>query len=395
MNINKYKLCVVISTTVLAILINAGTCLAFTPIIDSITPDSGSNASTTNVTITGSNFEQGAHVSLFGGGPYIKGSIDTTGLTSATGVYFSGSYAYVADGESGLQVIDISTPASQAIIGSVNTPISANTPGKTMGVHVSDNYAYVAGYGIYGSVFQVIDISTPSSPEIVGSVVLWISDIYVSGSYAYVTNGSGLQVIDISTPSSPAIIGSVDTPSEARGVHVSDSYTYVAFGYGGLTVIMTPVSLESNVDDSNTITAVIPANLPDAAYNIIVTNPGGEVGILHNGFRVGEDVKLPVITDIEIIDITDTSATVTWNTDESSDSVVEFGTASSNYIYSIADPSLATSHRVELTDLTAETTYYLIVKSTDSSGNTSQSEEHSFTTEKAEGCFINTASEEN
>ncbi len=51
--------------------------LAEVPVIGSITPDSGWNALTTDVTITGSNFEQGAKLSLFGGGPYIKGSIDS------------------------------------------------------------------------------------------------------------------------------------------------------------------------------------------------------------------------------------------------------------------------------------------------------------------------------
>ena len=96
MNLNQYKFSLVILTIVFATLISAGNSLALTPTIDSITPNSGPNTSPTNVTITGSNFEQGANVSLFGGGPYIKGSIDTLGLTSANAVYVSGSYAYVA-----------------------------------------------------------------------------------------------------------------------------------------------------------------------------------------------------------------------------------------------------------------------------------------------------------
>ena len=38
------------------------------------------------------------------------------------GVTVVGTTAYVADGDSGLQVIDVSNPASPQIIGSVDTP---------------------------------------------------------------------------------------------------------------------------------------------------------------------------------------------------------------------------------------------------------------------------------
>ncbi len=61
----------------------------------------------------------------------------------------------------------------------------------------------------------------------------------------------------------------------------------------GLQVIMTPVLLESNVEGLTTITATIPPSLPEGMYNIIVKNPGGEVGTLHNGFKVEEDVIPP------------------------------------------------------------------------------------------------------
>ena len=42
---------------------------------------------------------------------------------------------------------------------------------------------------------------------------------------------SGLQVIDVSTPASPQIIGSVDTPGIAEGVTVVGTTAYVADCY--------------------------------------------------------------------------------------------------------------------------------------------------------------------
>ncbi len=108
------------------------------------------------------------------------------------------------------------------------------------------------------------------------------------------------------------------------------------------------------------------------------------------------DVSPPVISDVEDTDITDTSALIKWNTDEPSDSMVDYGTETGVYTNSVSDPALVTSHSIPLTGLTPETTYYYIVKSTDSSGNLAQSEEHSFTTTKdgdgGGGCFISTAS---
>ncbi len=50
----------------------------------------------------------------------------------------SGSYAYVADDESGLQIIDISVPGSPVIV------VSMDTPSNAYGVAVSGDYAYVA-----------------------------------------------------------------------------------------------------------------------------------------------------------------------------------------------------------------------------------------------------------
>ncbi|MBI5183807.1 MAG: fibronectin type III domain-containing protein, partial [Nitrospinae bacterium] len=352
--------------------------------------------------------------------PEIVGSVDTPG--SARDVYVSGSYAYVADGLSGLQVIDISNPSSPIIIGFVELPDS-------LCVYVSGDYAYVADFG---SGLVVIDISNPSSPIMVGSVdtpkqepsyvyvsgsYAYISDgsgdwggtadfvvidisnpsnpiivssietkdgggVYVSGNFAYVAGVPGLIVINISTPSSPVIIGSVDTLGGGVDVYVSGGYAYVADGYSGLQVTMTPLLLEGNVEDPTTITATIPPDLPGSDYNIIVTNPNGEVGILRNGFRVVDavDVTPPVISDVAVLDITDTTAIVTWDTDEPSDSVVEFGSTSGEYTDSISDTTLVTLHSQKLTDLTPDTTYYFIVKSADSSGNSIENQEHSFKT---------------
>jgi hypothetical protein len=105
--------------------------------------------------------------------------------------------------------------------------------GPAYGVTVSGTHAYVAGY--FG--LQVIDISNPQSPQIVGSVDTpgSANGVAVAGTYAYVADWyPGLQVIDISNPESPQIVGSVDTPSAAIGVTVSGTLAYVTDQTSGL-----------------------------------------------------------------------------------------------------------------------------------------------------------------
>jgi len=165
-----------------------------------------------------------AGAECFDYGDYIQrvGGVGTPG--SARSVAISETHAYVADGSSGLQVIDITNPASPQIVGSVDTPDYARS------VAISNTHAYVAD-GDSG--LQVIDITNPTSPQIVGSVDTPddARGVAISETHAYVADDdSGLQVIDITNPTSPQIVGSVDTPGSARGVAISETHAYVAAG---------------------------------------------------------------------------------------------------------------------------------------------------------------------
>jgi len=81
------------------------------------------------------------------------------------------------------------------------------------------------------------------------------------------------------------------------------------------------------------------------------------------------DTTPPVITSVQVVDITSTSATITWNTDEPSDSTVDYGPTADLGVTE-ADSTLVTEHAIVLTGLTADTLYYFDVASTDASGNT-------------------------
>jgi hypothetical protein len=164
------------------------------------------------------------------GSPTLAGTYNTPG--HAYGVAVSGSHAYVADYEFGLQIIDISNPAIPAFVG------TADTAGNANDLAVSGNYAYVAD-GADGLV--VIDISNPASPSIAGSYNTPgdARSVAISGNYAYVADdgGVGLQIIDISNPANPTFAAGYDTTGTAYGVAISGHYAYVADGASGLQII--------------------------------------------------------------------------------------------------------------------------------------------------------------
>jgi len=83
----------------------------------------------------------------------------------------------------------------------------------------------------------------------------------------------------------------------------------------------------------------------------------------------GGDTTPPAISAVASTDITTSSATITWTTNEPSDSVVNYGKTTP--LGSTAkDMTMVTSHSVKLTGLATGTTYYYEVASTDLAGNT-------------------------
>ncbi|MEE9412130.1 MAG: LamG-like jellyroll fold domain-containing protein [Methylococcales bacterium] len=90
------------------------------------------------------------------------------------------------------------------------------------------------------------------------------------------------------------------------------------------------------------------------------------------------DTTLPIIRNIQTT-VTNTTATITWDTDEVSDSVVEYG-LNKTYGSTTSDPDPSTIHRIILTGLTADTIYHFVVSSSDVSGNIANSDNLTLTT---------------
>lgn len=145
------------------------------------------------------------------------------------------NYAYLAAGDDGFGIIDISNPKEPYTIGFYEEP-------EALDIFALNNYIYVVGRFS----FAVMDISQPDFPKKMGSCELDSGrGVYVSGGYAYVTTnnwkGDTFHVIDVSDPSNPHEVASYDPPGDYTGadqVFAEGGYAYVTMnGPKGLWII--------------------------------------------------------------------------------------------------------------------------------------------------------------
>lgn len=82
------------------------------------------------------------------------------------------------------------------------------------------------------------------------------------------------------------------------------------------------------------------------------------------------DTTAPVISALNAVATGQTTATISWTTDEHATSRVVYGTSASALNLSAPSPTPGTAHTVQLTGLAPETVYHFRVESTDAAGNT-------------------------
>ena len=93
----------------------------------------------------------------------------------------------------------------------------------------------------------------------------------------------------------------------------------------------------------------------------------------------GGDVAAPAISNITVTTLADNYAVISWKTNESSLSWINYGTSTS---YGLTSKTLVyiSSHSLKLTDLSTSTVYHYQVKSQDTTGNIGSYTDKTFTT---------------
>ena len=168
-------------------------------------------------------------------GPVRVGGFDTGGI--ATRVHVAGDLVFLADGDSGLAILDVSNPTDPLLVGTYTSGSPVHS------VQVAGRLAYLAvgRQAIRDGGLEIIDISNPRSPVRVG----WLStndgvarDVHVVDHMAYLAKDvGGLRVVDVTDPATPVLRGAVTSIGTAREVEVVGRIAYLACGVGGLVTV--------------------------------------------------------------------------------------------------------------------------------------------------------------
>jgi len=177
------------------------------------------------------------------GGLRLLDAVSPTGLTQigiytqtacVSGVDVTGDTAFVV-GQSGLDLVDVSTPSAPALVGAYDKLDASN-------VAVAGDKAYVTDLT---TGLSVVDVSNPAAPVELGTYeagYFWdANSVDVLGDVAYVAaaspNQGSLRVVDVSNPVTPTQLSQVDTyPGYSWDVAVADDFAFLADGSGGLRI---------------------------------------------------------------------------------------------------------------------------------------------------------------
>ncbi|RMF93978.1 MAG: hypothetical protein D6734_08820 [Candidatus Schekmanbacteria bacterium] len=145
----------------------------------------------------------------------------------------SGNILYLLVANTGLEILDISTPYSPVLKSTLNISSSSFTD-----LEVEGNKAYILSNGAYINGFQIVDISNTLSPVLLGSYKYSGRSLYLSGNYAYIIKPySGMDILDISDSSAPLRAGTYNNSDYLNDVSISGSIAFVASNKTGIITV--------------------------------------------------------------------------------------------------------------------------------------------------------------
>jgi len=152
-----------------------------------------------------------------------------------TDLEYQGHHLYLANydspGSLSFRVIDVADPNLPVLL-----PMGYLSP-NVHGLTVEGHFVYLAE-GLTG--LNIMNITNPKTPTPVDTVNTpgFAMDVIVDGGLAFVADGTGgVQIVDIRNPSSSSIIGGYDTAGEARHLALQGDTLFVADSANGLVVL--------------------------------------------------------------------------------------------------------------------------------------------------------------
>jgi len=319
-----------------------------------------------------------------GGNTVSQATTDSNGTLSFSGTLGSIHQYDIYGGSSDTTAptVSITAPSNSAIVSGSTVSITADASDDT---------------GVSGVQFKLDTNTNIGSEDTTSSYgVTWDSTAVADGSHTliavardaagnYATSTAVTVTVDntapvrsAGSPSGTLVYGTTGTTLSLTTNETGTCKYATSSGtaYGSMTAFTTTAGTThstsiTGLSDGNTYTYYVKCS--DDQGNINATD-------YSISFSIGSDTTAPILSSISAGSLSATGAIITWTTDENSTSQVVYGTTASYGSETTFDPTLATSHSVALSGLSAGTMYHYAVVSKDALSNTATSSDQTFTT---------------
>jgi phosphodiesterase/alkaline phosphatase D-like protein len=202
-----------------------------------------------------------------------------------------------------------------------------------------------------------------------------VGNLAVSGDFTFTTLAppdTTVPTVSLTAPAASSTVSGTVTVSASATDNV---------GVVGVQFKLDGVNLGAEVTAAPYALAWITTTASNGAHSLtaVARDAAGNT-VTATAVSVTVDNAAPVISAVSSSGVGSSAATITWTTDEASDSQVEYGlTSAYGQVSALASP-LVSSHSVGLSGLSASTVYHYRVKSKDAMGNLAVSGDFTFTT---------------
>lgn len=161
--------------------------------------------------------------------PVFLNTIPAGGNTN--GMFLAGNNLYLAQGNIGFEIYDVSNPLNPGL------KSVYNTPGLASDVIVNTNYAYVADSYNGMLIFNVTNTSAPvllSRFQANGQIL----GLTINNNSVYTADNTyGVETVNVSNPAMPSQIGYLNSNSSAVNIFYFGGYLFLAAAEGGLAIL--------------------------------------------------------------------------------------------------------------------------------------------------------------
>jgi hypothetical protein len=165
-------------------------------------------------------------------------------------LHLNGNYLYIAAGEGGLVIVDVSNTNAPVVVSTLDVGFSTD-------VAVSNATAFV----VADNDAAIVDVTNPAAPTLAGTYshsAITVESIASSGSTFFACNSSGtVDAVDASNRAVPVLLDSIDATSSFAETLVLRGNTLAAVGWEGVGL----------VDISNPAAMVLSSTLPNDGIN--------------------------------------------------------------------------------------------------------------------------------